>query len=86
MAGQVPVGTLCRIDDAIVSWADPCTDVMIDMFVSQEPDEDLYYAIVLQHDEDPGRARRFTRCLAIGFETGSDNTFWMIGSQPLKPI
>ncbi len=88
MAGQVPIGTVCRIDDAIVSWDDPVDGHLVDMFVSQEPDEDRYFALVLQHEDVNVRKQvsRLTRCLAIGFETGSDCTFWMLGSQPLKPL
>jgi hypothetical protein len=88
MAGQVPIGTVCRIDDAIVSWDDPVDGHLVDMFVSQDADEELYFALVLQHDdiEVRGQERRLTRCLALGFETGPDNTFWMLGSQSLKPL
>ena len=88
MSGHVPVGTLCRIDDAIVSWNDPTDGHMIDMLVSQDKDEELYFALVLQHDEvkEYGHTRHLVRCLALGFKTGSDNTFWMLGSQTLKPL
>jgi hypothetical protein len=88
MAGEVPVGTVCRIDAAIVSWDDPQDGRIVDMFVSQDPSEDLYFALVLQQDDVLVRkhTQRLTRCLAIGFETGSDSTFWMLGSQPLKPL
>lgn len=84
-ARLVPVGTLCRIDDVKVSWDDPEHE-QLDMYVTQEPDENLYFAIVLQHDVKPNRCRGIVRCLALGFETGSDNTFWMLGSQELNPL
>jgi hypothetical protein len=88
MAGQVPVGTFCRVNNIMVAWDDPTDGHHVDMFVSQEEDEDLYFAIVLQHDDVKGHfgVRRLVRCLALGFETGSDNTFWMLGSQNLEPL
>ncbi len=88
MAGHVPVGTICRIDDAMVSWDDPVDGRMLDMYVSQEEYEELYYALVLEQDDVNvrGHTQRLVRCLALGFETGPDNTFWMLGSQHLKPL
>jgi hypothetical protein len=88
IAGHVPIGTMCRIDDAMVSWDDPQDGHILDMYVSQNEDEDLYYALVLDQDDVKvrGRSRRLVRCLALGFETGPDNTFWMLGSQHLKPL
>ena len=88
MAGQVPIGTFCRINNAVVGWDDPTDGHSVDMFVSQELEENLYFAIVLQHDDVKGHFRdhRLVRCLALGFETGSDNTFWMLGSQALEPL
>lgn len=88
MAGQVPVGTFCRVNNVMVSWDDPNDGHQVDMFVSQEDDENLYFAIVLQHDDVTGHfdTHGLVRCLALGFETGSDNTFWMLGSQTLKPL
>lgn len=87
MAEQVPVGTFCRVNNVMVGWDDP-NDGYLDMFVSQEDDENLYFAIVLQHDDVPMHrgSRRLVRCLALGFETGPDNTFWMLGSQTLDPL
>jgi len=88
MAGQVPVGTFCRINNAMVSWDDPTDGHPLDMFVSQDEGEDLYFAVVLQHEDVKGGfgVRRIVRCLALGFETGTDHTFWMLGSQHLEPI
>jgi hypothetical protein len=77
MAEQVPVGTFCRVNNVMVGWDDP-NDGYLNMFVSQEDDENLYFAIVLQHDDVP--------MTALGFETGPDNTFWMLGSQTLEPL
>lgn len=97
MAEQVPVGTFCRVNNVMVGWDDP-NDGYLNMFVSQEDDENLYFAIVLQHDDVPMTSerrydvpmhrgsRRLVRCLALGFETGPDNTFWMLGSQTLEPL
>lgn len=88
MAGQIPIGTFCRVNNVMVGWDDPTDGHPVDMFVSQDDDEDLYFAIVLQHEDVKGNfsERRLVRCLALGFETGPDNTFWMPGSQPLSPL
>ena len=87
IADQVPIGTFCRLNNIVVFWDDPASG-QVDMLVSQEEEENLYFAIVLQHDDVNNYfgTRRIVRCLALGFETGPDNTFWTLGSQRLEPF
>jgi hypothetical protein len=84
---KIPIGTLCRINSAVVFWNQKvsyCESYYENsLWISQNKNENRYYAIILEHE-----ITGLTRCLVMGANTSSDNTVWInnIGSNKLLPI